>query len=131
MIDSNVVIEYMKNNSEAVNIVNFIRLNPNNRYYLTLDSIEEILYVLVKHFSKNFYWNLKKNPEIAKNTYKKFNPLIKSILKSYFRITLQTENTHNILLLFVKNMDYYLKTLYYLLLEFGNVFSLVCFSKDL
>lgn len=40
---------------------------------------------------------MKKNPEIAKNTYKKFNPLIKSILKSYFRIILQTENTHNIL----------------------------------
>jgi predicted nucleic acid-binding protein len=40
---------------------------------------------------------LKNNPEIAKNTYKKVIPLVKSILKSFFKITLQTTNTHKIL----------------------------------
>jgi predicted nucleic acid-binding protein len=54
MVDSNVIIEYMKNNPEAVNIINFIKNNPSNKYYLTLDTIEEILYILVKHLSKNY-----------------------------------------------------------------------------
>ncbi|WP_293448231.1 PIN domain-containing protein [Persephonella sp.] len=97
MVDSNVIIEYMKNNPEAIDIINFIKNNPSNEYYLTLDTIEEILYILVKHFSKKSYWDLKNNPEIAKNTYKKVIPLIKSILKSFFKITLQTKNTHKIL----------------------------------
>ena len=97
MVDSNVIIEYMKDNPEAVNIVNFIKNNPNNEYYLTLDTIEEILYVLIRHFSKKSYWDLKNNPEIAKNTYKKVIPLIRYILKSIFNIALQTENTHEIL----------------------------------
>ena len=85
MVDSNVIIEYMKNNPEAIDIINFIKNNPSNEYYLTLDTIEEILYILVKHLSKKSYWELKSNPEIAKNTYKKVIPLIKSILKSLFQ----------------------------------------------
>jgi len=97
MIDSNVIIEYMKNNPEAVNIISFIKKNPYNEYYLTLDTIEEILYILVKHFSKKSYWDLKNNPEIVKNTYQKIIPLIRAILKPFFKIALQTENTHEIL----------------------------------
>ena len=45
MIDSNVIIEYMKNNSEAVKIINYIKNNPNYEYYITLETIEEILYM--------------------------------------------------------------------------------------
>ena len=60
MVDSNVIIEYMKSNPEAIDIINFIKNNPSNEYYLTLDTIEEILYILVKHFSEKSYWDLKK-----------------------------------------------------------------------
>jgi len=97
MVDSNVIIEYMKGNPEAVNIVNFVKSNPNNEYYLTLDAIEEILYVLVKHFSKKSYWDLKHNPNIAKDTYKIVIPLIESILKTFFKVISPSKNTHEIL----------------------------------
>jgi len=112
MVDSNVIIEYMKNNPEAIDIINFIKNNGSNEYYLTLDTIEEILYILVKHFSQKSYWDLKHDPEIARNIYKEVIPLIKSILNSFFKVALQTKNTHKIFLVSVKNMDYYLKMPY-------------------
>ena len=37
MVDSNVIIEYMKNNPEAIDIINFIKNNPSNEYYLTYE----------------------------------------------------------------------------------------------
>ena len=60
MIDSNVIIEFMKDNPVAVEILNFIKDDRYNEYYITLDSIEEILYILIKHLSKRSYWDLKK-----------------------------------------------------------------------
>jgi len=97
MIDSNVIIEYMKNNYEAVKIINYIKNNPNYEYYITLETIEEILYILLKHFSKKSYWDLKNNTELSKHSYKKIVPLIKNVIKNFFKITLQTETTHHLL----------------------------------
>ncbi len=122
MVDSNVIIEYMKDNPEAVNIVNFIKNNPNNEYYLTLDTIEEILYVLVRHFSKKSYWDLKNNPELVKDTYKVVIPLIESITRSFFKITLQTENTHEILFSVCKK---------YGLLPKDALLFAICIEKDI
>ena len=61
MVDSNIIIEYMKNTPEAVKIINFIKENDHFEYFITIDTLEEILYILLKHFSKNSYWELKNN----------------------------------------------------------------------
>ncbi|WP_457622466.1 PIN domain-containing protein [Persephonella sp.] len=97
MVDSNVIIEYMKNNPEAVSIINFVKNNPSYEYYLTIDTLEEILYVLIKHFSKKSYWDLKNNPETVKDTYNKIIPLVEAILRSFFKIALQSLNIYKIL----------------------------------
>ena len=77
MIDSNVIIEFMKGSPKAIEIIDFIKQNKNNNYYIAIDTLEEILYVLIKHFSKKSYWELKSNPEIVKDIYKTLLPLIK------------------------------------------------------
>ncbi len=95
MIDSNVIIEFMKNSPEAVSIIKFIR-QSDYKCYITIDSIEEILYILLKHFSKKSYWDLKNNKDLTRITYQTIIPLIKTIIKSTFKTTFPTEKTQEI-----------------------------------
>ena len=96
MVDSNIIIEYMKNSPEAVKIINFIKENDHFEYFITIDTLEEILYILLKHFSKNSYWELKNNWKLTKNIYNMIIPLIKPILGSIFKILHSTEKTQEI-----------------------------------
>ncbi|RUM58588.1 MAG: hypothetical protein DSY60_01445 [Persephonella sp.] len=103
MVDSNIIIEYMKDNLKAVGVINFIKTNPNNEYYITLDTLEEILYVLLKHFSKKSYWNLKNNPDFTKEIYKKIAYLLEPIITSLFKFVSYTDKTYELLFYVCKN----------------------------
>ena len=94
MVDSNILIEYFKDTPEAVKIIETIREKNTNEYYITIDTLEEILYILVRHLSGKSYWELKNNPEIAKKYYKTIIPLIETIIKSSFEILPTTQKTY-------------------------------------
>ena len=93
MVDSNILIEYFKDTPEAVKIIETIRKKNTNEYYITIDTLEEILYILVRHLSEKSYWELKNNPEIAKEYYETLIPLIEAIIKSTFKILPTTQKT--------------------------------------
>jgi predicted nucleic acid-binding protein len=86
MIDSNLLIEYFKGNEQAKSIIEIISDNKANDYLLSIDTIEEILYILVRYFSKKPYWELKNNPKIVKDTYSSIIPAINIILNNFFTV---------------------------------------------
>ena len=86
IIDSNILIEFFKGNKSAKQIIDLIYSDRNNEYLISIDTIEEILYILVRHFSKKPYWELKNKPEATKKVYESLLPLLDNIIERLFKI---------------------------------------------
>jgi len=86
MVDSNLLVEYFKGNENAKLIFEIISNDKTNYYLLSVDTIEEILYILVRYFSKKPYWELKNNSEIVRDTYNSIIPIINTVLSKFFVI---------------------------------------------
>ena len=86
IIDSNILIEYFKGNEKAKGIVDITSNDKSNSYLISIDTLEEILYILVRHFSQKPYWELKNKPEKTKDVYEILLPLIDSIVENFFQV---------------------------------------------
>ncbi len=84
IIDSNILIEFFKGNKSAKEILDFISTDYVNQYLLSIDTIEEILYILVRHFSKKSYWELKNKPLLAREVYETLIPLVDILIEKFF-----------------------------------------------
>jgi len=86
IIDSNILIEFFKGNENAKKIIDVMSENRSNEYLLSIDTIEEVLYILVRFFSKKPYWELKNNPELSKKSYDTLIPLLDIFIKKLFTL---------------------------------------------
>ncbi len=86
IIDSNILIEFFKGNKKAKQLIDLIYADDKNEYLISIDIIEEVLYILVRYFSKKPYWELKNKPETTKNIYETLLPLINMIIKRLFKV---------------------------------------------
>ena len=84
IIDSNILIEFFKGNESAKKIIDIISTDYVNQYFLSIDTIEEILYILVRHFSKKPYWELKNKPHLTKEVYETLIPLVDVLIEKIF-----------------------------------------------
>ena len=86
IIDTNIIVEYLKGNEIAKEIIDVISKDKTNQYLLSIDTIEEILYILVRYFSKKPYWEIKDNPDLAKEVYEILIPLLDVLTEKFFHL---------------------------------------------
>lgn len=86
IIDTNILVEYFKGNETAKEIIDIVSKDKINQYLLSIDIIEEILYILVRHFSKKPYWEIKSKPDLAKEVYEILIPLLDILTEKFFHL---------------------------------------------
>ncbi len=67
LVDSNIFIEAFKGNKDVQNIVDLL-LSEDVRTFISINSLEEIVFILIKAVSNSSYWDLKKNQDLVKNS---------------------------------------------------------------
>ena len=83
-MDSNVFIESFKGNENVRNILEtLINIKAENKgeLFITYHIYEEVIYILLKSFSRKGYWELKRNKVLVKNSMKNIKLYAEFIIK--------------------------------------------------
>jgi len=69
LVDTNVLIEGVKGNEEE--LFELINNNLSNyNFYIPINAFEEIIFILLREFSKLSYWKLKKDKNLVRTLFK-------------------------------------------------------------